>query len=123
MLNNILEISKRASKGGRVPIKIALLKIHEDKDETNDNGLHWKEKYILNAADSVEMMPICASFIDENKDVPLDHGYTGEYVDENGIHEPIFENSETVGCFESKSIENIVVNGKEIKALTAKNKE
>lgn len=120
MLNNILEISKRASKGGRVPIKIALLKIHEDKDETNDNGLHWKEKYVLNAADSVEMMPICASFIDENKDVPLDHGYTGEYVDENGIHEPNFENSETVGCFESKSIENIVVNGKEIKALTAK---
>ena len=30
MLNNILEISSRAKRGGRVPIKIALLKIHEN---------------------------------------------------------------------------------------------
>ena len=35
MLNNILEISKRASKNGRVPIKIALLKIHNDSTSTN----------------------------------------------------------------------------------------
>ena len=35
MLNRILEISKRASNGGRVPIKIALLKIHENDEETN----------------------------------------------------------------------------------------
>lgn len=120
MLNNILEISKRASKGGRVPIKIALLKIHEDAEETNKNGLHWKEEYVSNAIESVKMMPICASFCDETKSVPLDHGLTGESVDENGIHEPLFENSETVGCFESATIENINVNGNEIKALTAK---
>ena len=43
MLNNILEVSKRASKGGRVPIKIALLKIHDDPTETNKNGLHYSE--------------------------------------------------------------------------------
>lgn len=120
MLNNILEISKRASKGGRVPIKIALLKIHEDAEETNKNGLHWKEEYVSNAIESVKMMPICASFCDETKSVPLDHGLTGESVDENGVHEPLFENSETVGCFESAMIENINVNGNEIKALTAK---
>lgn len=120
MLNNILEISKRASKGGRVPIKIALLKIHDDAEETNKNGLHWKEEYVSNAIESVKMMPICASFCDETKSIPLDHGLTGESVDENGIHEPLFENSETVGCFESAMIENINVNGNEIKALTAK---
>ena len=51
MLNHILEISKRASKGGRVPIKIALLKIHEDEKETNRNGIHWKEEYITNGKD------------------------------------------------------------------------
>ena len=120
MLNNILEISKRASKGGRVPIKIALLKIHDDAEETNKNGLHWKEEYVSNAIESIKMMPICASFCDETKSIPLDHGLTGESVDENGIHEPLFENSETVGCFESAMIENINVNGNEIKALTAK---
>lgn len=119
MLGNILEISKRASKGGRVPVKIALLKIHEDEKETNKNGIHWEEEYIRNAMDSVKFMPICASFCDESKSTPLDHGETGEEVDNDGVHEPLFENSETVGCFESASIENVTVNGNEIKALVA----
>lgn len=119
MSGNILEISKRASKGGRVPIKIALLKIHEEEKETNKNGIHWKEEYIQNAIDSVKFMPICASFCDESKSTPLDHGETGEEVDNDGVHEPLFENSETVGCFESASIENVTVNGNEIKALVA----
>lgn len=119
MFNNILEISKRASKGGRVPIKIALLKIHEDLEETNKNGLHWKEEYIANAIESVNMMPICASFVDEEKSIPLDHGYTGQIVNDDGIKEPVFENSETVGCFENASIEEITVNENSIKALVA----
>lgn len=119
MLGNILEISKRVSKGGRVPIKIALLKIHEDVNETNKNGLHWKEEYVLNAIDSVKFMPICASFCDETKSTPLDHGMTGEEIDSDGVHEPLFENSETVGCFENASIENVTVNGNEIRALVA----
>ncbi|MCD7996375.1 MAG: hypothetical protein LUH21_03980 [Clostridiales bacterium] len=119
MFNNILEISKRTSKGGRVPIKIALLKIHKDEKETNRNGLHWKLEYVQNAIDSVKMMPICAAFCDDNKAVPLDHGLTGEEVDENGVHEPLFLNSETVGCFEEGKIEDITVNGEEITALVA----
>lgn len=119
MLGNILEISKQTSKGGRVPIKIALLKIHEDIKETNKNGLHWKEEYVLNAIDSVKLMPICASFCDESKSTPLDHGLTGEEIDNDGVREPLFENSETVGCFESANIENVIVNGNEIRALVA----
>lgn len=42
MLGNILEISNKSSKNGRVPIKVALHKIHDDTQETNANGLHWK---------------------------------------------------------------------------------
>lgn len=119
MLGKILEISKQASKGGRVPIKIALLKIHEDEKETNKNGLHWKEEYVLNAIDSVKLMPICASFCDETKSTPLDHGLTGEEIDNDGVREPLFENSETVGCFESANIEDVNVNGNDIRALVA----
>ncbi|MCI8380126.1 MAG: hypothetical protein HFH72_16780 [Lachnospiraceae bacterium] len=119
MLGKILEISKQTSKGGRVPIKIALLKIHEDDKETNKNGLHWKEEYVLNAIDSVKLMPICASFCDETKSTPLDHGLTGEEIDNDGVREPLFENSETVGCFESASIEDVNVNGNDIRALVA----
>ena len=119
MLGKILEISKQTSKGGRVPIKIALLKIHEDEKETNKNGLHWKEEYVLNAIDSVKLMPICATFCDETKSTPLDHGLTGEEIDNNGVREPLFENSETVGCFESANIEDVNVNGNDIRALVA----
>lgn len=119
MLGKILEISKQTSKGGRVPIKIALLKIHEDEKETNKNGLHWKEEYVLNAIDSVKLMPICASFCDETKSTPLDHGLTGEEIDSDGVREPLFENSETVGCFESANIEDVNINGNDIRALVA----
>lgn len=119
MLGKILEISKQASRGGRVPIKIALLKIHEDEKETNKNGLHWKEEYVLNAIDSVKLMPICASFCDETKSTPLDHGLTGEEIDNDGVREPLFENSETVGCFESANIEDVNINGNDIRALVA----
>ena len=117
MLNNILEISKRSSKGGRIKIKIALLKIHDDIEETNKNGLHWKEEYVQNALDSIKMMPICASFCDDDKRVPYDHGFTGEEVGEDGVHEPIFENSETVGSFEYGAIETVSINGVDTKVL------
>jgi hypothetical protein len=117
MFNNILEISRKASKGGRVPIKLALLKIHEESTETNTNGIHWDETYVTNAMESAKMMPICASFLDETKSTPFDHGLTGESIDDNGIKEPLFENSETVGVIESASIENVIVGDSEIKAL------
>lgn len=64
-------------------------------------------------------MPICASFCDETKSTPLDHGLTGEEIDNDGVREPLFENSETVGCFESASIEDVNVNGNDIRALVA----
>ena len=114
---NILEISKRASKGGRVPIKIALLKIHEEATETNKNGLHWDETFVANAMESAIMMPICAQFADETKSVPLGHGLTETITDENGINEPVFEDSETVGVIESVAIETINNGEEDIKVL------
>ena len=117
MKNNILEISKRAAKGGRVPIKIALLKIHEDIKEVNRNGLHWNETFVTNAMESAISMPICAEFVDEDKSVPLGHGLTGTVVNEDGISEPIFENSETVGVIESVAIETINNGESDIKVL------
>ena len=106
MLNNILEIAKRSSKGGRVPIKIALLKIHEDANEVNKNGIHWVREYVENNMESAKLMPICAEFCDD-KTTPLGHGLTETVITEDGIKEPQFENSETVGVIESVSIEEI----------------
>ena len=118
MLNNILEISSKTSKDGRVPIKIALLKIHDNPNETNANGIHWVKEYVQQNINTVKMMPICAEFASEDKDVPLGHGLTGVIVDENGISEPQFLNSDTVGVMESGSIETIKdVNGNDVEAL------
>lgn len=119
MLGNILEISKRANKNGRVPIKVALLKIHNDSTETNINGLHWKKEYVLNAIDSASGMPFCAEFVDaDNKEVPFGHGLTGEETNSEGRREPIFENSEVVGVCEKAEIETIKdSNGNDIEAL------
>lgn len=117
MLNNVLEISSRTTKGGRVAIKIALLKIHEDAAETNLNGIHWEETYVKKSMDSAKMMPICAEFCDNEKSTPMGHGLTGVVVNPSGIREPIFENSETVGVIESVSIETISINKADIKVL------
>lgn len=116
-MSHILEISKKANRAGRVPIKIALLKIHDDAEETNLNGLHWDETYVTNAIESLKMMPICAEFCTEDKDVPVGHGLTGSETNEKGLDEPIFENSEAVGVIENGSIETVEINGEEIKAL------
>lgn len=117
MLNNILEISKRAAKNGRVPIKIALLKIHDTPDETNKNGLHWVEEYVDNARKLADIIPICAEFSDDKKEVPLGHGMTGEMVNEDGNLEPVFENSETVGIINETSIETVNLAGVNTRVL------
>lgn len=117
MYGNILEVSKRSSKGGRVPIKIALLKIHEDLTETNKNGLHWNEEFVANAIESVKSIPICAEFCTDKKDVPLGHGLTGVEVNADGLSEPVYKNSETVGVIEDAEIQEIEINNSKIKAL------
>ena len=113
----ILEMAKRASKGGRVPIKIALLKIHDDPKETNDNGLHWDRNYVEANLETAKMIPICAEFSDNDKEVPIGHGLTGVEQNDNGIQEPQFLDSEVVGAIESASVEKVVVGGNEINAL------
>lgn len=119
MLGNILEISNKSSKNGRVPIKVALHKIHDDTQETNANGLHWKKEYVLNALDSAKGMPFCAE-LDEEKETPFGHGLTGEEVISDGIKEPVFENSEVVGVCENATIETIKdKNGNDIEAVCA----
>lgn len=113
----ILEMAKRASKGGRVPIKIALLKIHDDPKETNENGLHWDKSYVEANLETAKMIPICAEFSDTDKEIPLGHGLTGVEENDNGIQEPQFTDSEVVGAIESASIEKVVIGDSEINAL------
>lgn len=116
-MNTILEIGSKKSKGGRRYIKLALLTIHDNKEDTNLNGLHWEEQYVVNNLESLKGIPLCCEFTDETKTVPLGHGYTEQTIDENGHPVPVFANSETVGTIEKGQIENIVINNEEKRVL------
>lgn len=101
-------MSKRVSKGGKRKIKMALLEIHTNDSDTNDNGIHWKNEYILNNLDSAEGMPICCEFTDDTKTVPLGHGFTGIESTEN---QPLFENSEVVGSIRNAYPQTVEIDG------------
>lgn len=114
-MSNILEMASR-SKSGRKSITFIAHEIYQDNESTNKNGLHWKREYVEQNLDSLKGMPICAEFTDEEKEIPLGHGYTGTEFTEDGA-EPLFENSVVVGMVEYGEIKNVVVDGREILAL------
>lgn len=110
-MNKILELSSRSSKGGRRKIKMVLLTLHNE-GETNLNGISWKEEYVLNNLESIKGIPICASFVgSEDKEIPLDHGYTETVELGDGKSEPLFNNSECCGVIEDAKIEDLEIDG------------
>lgn len=115
-MNTILEISSKNSKSGRRKIEMVLHKIHTQVQETNRNGIHWTEEHTLKNIESVKGIPICAEFVDDEKEVPLGHGYTAtEKID--GVNTPLFENSVVVGVIDHGEIRDVVVNGETIRGL------
>ena len=115
-MNKILEINKRISKGGRKNIRMVLLTIHEE-GEMNRNGITWVEQYVLDNLESIKGIPICATFLDEDKEDLYDHGYTETVESEDGQSEPLFLNSESVGVIEDAKIEVIEIDGETKKVL------
>lgn len=110
------EISNRVSKGGKRKIKLSLLEIHTDEDGVNKNGLHWVEKYVVNAvnAEPTFNIPLCVEFIDDEKEIPLGHGYTSIDSTEN---QPLFENSEVVGSVYKAYPTTVEIDGEEKRIL------
>lgn len=115
-MNKILELSSKSSKGGRRKIKMVLLTLHS-KDETNLNGISWNEEYVSNNLDSIKGIPICASFVDDERSIPFDHGYTETVEIESGKSEPLFNNSECCGVIEDAEIEDLEINGETKRVL------
>lgn len=109
-MNKVLEMSKRMSKGGRKRIRMVLLTIHKD-GEMNKNGITWEEQNVLNNLESIKSIPICATFIDEDKTILFDHGYTETVELDDGKSEPLFNNSEVVGTIEKAKIEDLEIDG------------
>ncbi len=102
----ILEISQATNPNGRRKVKFALHEIYPFRTQWNRNGITYLEQYTRDNADSVKGMPLCAEFLDDDKDIPYGHGITGRIK-----NMPVFEDSVQVGVFEEWSIENIVIDG------------
>lgn len=102
----ILEISQATNPNGRRKVKFALHEIYPFRTQWNSNGITYLEQYTRDNADSVKGMPLCAEFLDDDKDIPYGHGVTGRIK-----NMPVFEDSVQVGVFEEWSIENIVIDG------------
>lgn len=107
--NQILEICQVS---GRRRIKIVLHEIYADNSKYNENGITWLEQFTRDNADTIKGMPLCAEFVDNDKDIPYGHGLTGL---KGNI--PVFENSVQVGTFEDWMIENIDFDGEKHKCL------
>lgn len=99
---------------GRRRIKVVLHEVYPDRQHWNRNGITYLEQYTRDNADSVKGMPLCAEFLDDDKEVPYGHGLTGQIR-----NMPVFEDSVQVGAFESWSIEDVEINGKMRRCLCA----
>jgi len=110
--NRIIELAPDVL--GRRKIKVILHEIYPDRLQWNRNGITYLEQYTRDNADSVKGMPLCAEFLDSDKDIPYGHGLTGQ---EGNLS--LFEDSVQVGSCESWSIEDIEIDGKMRRCLCA----
>lgn len=110
--NKIVELSQAVM--GRRKIKMVLHEIYPDRQKWNHNGITYLEQYTRDNADSVKGMPLCAEFLDGDKDIPYGHGLTG-YIK----NMPVFENSVQVGTFETWSIEDVEIDNEKHRCLCA----
>lgn len=110
--NQIIELSTDIL--GRRKIKIVLHEIYPNRLQWNHNGITYLEQYTRDNADSVKGMPLCAEFLDDDKDIPYGHGLTGSKGNLS-----LFENSVQVGVCEDWSIEDIEMDGEVHRCLCA----
>ena len=99
---------------GRRRIKVVLHEVYPDRQHWNRNGITYLEQYTRDNADSIKGMPLCAEFLDDDKEVPYGHGLTGQLR-----NMPVFEDSVQVGSFEDWSIEDIEIDGEMRRCLCA----
>ena len=102
------ELSEKAVNGRR-QVKFVCLEIHQDVTNHNQNGITWVEEFVRRNIDTAINMSITAALIDG--EIPTDHGFL-EIQDRM----PIF-NASVIGHTYDAKIEELLVNGRSIKAL------
>ena len=98
---------------GRTRIKMTALKINDDINTHNDNGITWIEDYVNNNIDSIIGAAYKVTFIDDDKTIPSGHGDM-QYDDDGNV---IFPDSDTVGSIQKAYVDTVELDGDLTKAL------
>lgn len=120
-INSIMEFNSQYQIGqldpvtGRSNVTYIVHEIYPDDSQFNKNGISWQEQYTRDNQQSAIMMPLTVSFIDEDNEIPSNHGTP--VVDEEGNIQ--YRNSVTVGAVSSTEIADIIQNGEKKKVLLA----
>ena len=104
----IYEISSENKIVGRRPIKVVLHEVFPDDTQFQENGISWKEEYVLANLHSVVGMSIVVEFLTEDRDVPYGHGMT-DIRDEDNL--PLFEDATMVGHFDKAYVDDVEIGG------------
>ena len=78
-LGKVISINEKIAN--RMTFEYVAHVIHEDKTDSNKNGLNWQEEYVKNQINSAIGMPI--KYAPDFDGVPTDHGYFTEDIDGN----------------------------------------
>lgn len=111
--NQYIEICEMPEEelAGRAKIKMSACEIYPDRSRYNDNGITWLEEYVKDNMKSAIGMPYVVSWLDEEEQIPSDHGRQS-YDEEGNVQ---FE-GDSVGSVQDVYIEEMEING-EIKKL------
>jgi hypothetical protein len=89
------------------------LKINDDINTHNENGITWIEDYVNSNIDSLIGAAYKVTFIDDDKTIPSGHGDM-QYDDDGNV---IFPDSDTVGSIQKAYVDNVELDGELTKAL------
>jgi len=106
--NTYIEICEMSQEdvAGRVKIRMSALEIVPDNSFYNSNGISWLEEYINENIKSAIGMPYVVSWLDEENQIPSDHGTMSFNID--GLAE--FDGV-SVGSVQECYIEDVEIDG------------
>lgn len=112
----VYEISSKCEIAGRRPIKVVLHEIFQNETEFQENGISWREEFVLTNINSVAGMSIVVEFLTEDRESPYGHGMT-DIREEDSL--PLFEDATMVGHFDRAYVDSVQIDGKVKRVLIA----
>ena len=97
---------------GKTKIRMSALKIHENNLEYNSNGITWIEEYVEANLDSMIGSPYVVSWLDEENQIPSDHGAMSFDEEGNVIFDGV-----AVGAVQDAFIDIVEIDGVDTKVL------